>query len=409
MRWHFHLILVSQNSFLLVYYYHVLLDDLRELAELHVYMVCSAQTVHTISATIDEPIDVDIAGDTPSTDITSMSLQTLSTAIHDILSLIKGNVSSNEQMSSKNAAQSSKKFRKCFCIFSHGSYNPPHNDHIQMLISAREMILSKHQNSLVIGFIGHTSQNWMKNGKGLPPTDRFSDEHRRNMLILAISDLPWLYYAEDGPKFHSSRGLNRKYVMEIQEEIKKHKECSKNTKAFEDMTVLGVDVLGSDTRGAKYAKDDCIVVMRDNTTTESSKENFPSRKERKSSEKRMFPRKEDQLLVGKPEETNHNGDGNVYIEKKDVSHENSEISAVSEISHKLKPYIIFDYKKNLIQNTTVGHSSTLVRKALKDLKSPKNNTEKEEAEEYLKFALHPKVRTYIEEIGDKILNEPLKS
>jgi len=278
-----------------------------------------------------------------------------------------------------------------------------------MLISAREMILSKNQNAIVIGFIGHTSQNWMQNGKRLPPTDRFSDEDRRNMLILAISDLPWLYYAEDGPTFHSSRGLNRKYVIKIHEEIEKQKEYSKHNRAFDDVTPLGVDVFGSDTRSAKYAKDDCIVVMRDNNPSEACKQNFPGRKEKKSSEKRMFPKIEDQQQVGKLEVTNHNGDGNVYSDEKNISHENSGTSAVSEISHKFKRQSKFDYKNNLILNTTVGHSSTLVRKALKILKSTKNNAQKEEAEEYLKFALHPKVRKYIEEIEDKILKEPLKN
>ena len=144
--------------------------------------------------------------------------------------------------------------------------------------------------------------------------------------------------------------------------------------------------------------------MRDNNTTEACKQNFHGRQEKKSSKKRMFPRKKDQSL----EITNHNGDENVYSEEKDLSQENSGTSAVSEIFHTFERPSNFDYKNNLILNGTVGHSSTLVRKAIKVLKSPKNNTQKEEADEYLKFSLHPKVRKYIEEIGDKILNGPLK-
>lgn len=367
----------------------------------------SPQTVPTASAREEGPMNVELTGDTLSPNMAYISPRNLSTAIHDILSLITGNGPTVDHMNSEIDSKSFAKFQKCFCLFSHGSYNPPHNDHIQMLISAREMILSKNQDALVIGFLGHTSQNWMKHGKRLPPSDRFSDEHRRNMLILAMSDLPWLYYAEDGPKFHSSRGLKTKYVMEIQEEIKRQKERSNDKTAFNEVTFFGVDVFGSDTRYSRCCEDDCIVIIRENTSIELCKEKFLKRKESKSSDKRKFPVKEDQLQVGKLEVSNKIVNMNVYIEEKYESHENLEISVCSEISQKFEPHINFDYKNNLIYNATMGHSSTLVRKALKVLNNPKTYEQKAHADEYLKFALHPKVRKYINEIGDNIIDAPL--
>jgi len=88
------------------------------------------------------------------------------------------------------------------CI--HGSYNPIHQDHLNMLDTARKFVEKKGYN-VKRGFIGLTRQDWLKK-KGLDEKNRFSEEDRATMVELACEGTPFEYTPE-GFKVCDTAGL----------------------------------------------------------------------------------------------------------------------------------------------------------------------------------------------------------
>ena len=125
-------------------------------------------------------------------------------------------------------------------LVAHGSYNPPHRDHIRMMFYARSMVLQSFGKTKaeaakkglpwrqpeVLGAIGVTSSGWLQH-KGLKEDDRFSDEFRRELLMLAVqdevaedtaagqaADMPWLFVAPTllSTKNGSSNSMGRQLI-----------------------------------------------------------------------------------------------------------------------------------------------------------------------------------------------------
>ena len=248
--------------------------------------------------------------------------------------------------------------QKVYCLFSHGSYNPIHNDHIRMMQHARDFILKTEPAAVVIGFFAYTSQSWMIHGKNMHASERFSDEDRKNMLLLAIEPFSWLFFAEDGPRFSSTYEVKMEYLAKFNRETE------------------GIEVIGSDTAGSfgiKKVNQHRIVVMRDEASGKAGKE---------------LQNHTQQKIVGSGE---RNSDKD--LEKRVWNESNESMSNQCE----------FDFEKNLILKGTCGHSSTKVRRALVDFCKQSNDG----AYKYLQKAIHPKVLEYIILNKDTVMNGAL--
>ena len=107
-------------------------------------------------------------------------------------------------------------------LVNHGSFNPVHVDHLQMMEQARNFFVDDHASAasrghrkgkqnrtpLVLGIFGITGQAWLQT-KNLEPEDTFCDEARTQMLERAVAKYDWLFVADAAlsTKAHSARAL----------------------------------------------------------------------------------------------------------------------------------------------------------------------------------------------------------
>merc|ERR1711970_298891 len=121
-------------------------------------------------------------------------------------------------------------------LVTHGSFNPVHNDHVNMMTESKRLIEGRVANNnsdsvLVLGVVGITCQSWLEH-KGLDENNCFTDQERTEMLLLAQEDHPWLYVANEGPTVYSSGQLGKLLLDKLQK--------------ITDKTVTLIKVQGSD-------------------------------------------------------------------------------------------------------------------------------------------------------------------
>ena len=108
-----------------------------------------------------------------------------------------------------HAAESARSFvGQVVVLVSHGSFNPVHRDHLNMMVRARKAMEEVHGSAsrsqckgkhdeelLVLGVFGIARAQWLQ-AKGLAPDEQFSDEVRVKMLELATAEEDWLFVAD---------------------------------------------------------------------------------------------------------------------------------------------------------------------------------------------------------------------
>jgi len=159
-------------------------------------------------------------------------------------------------------------------LVSHGSFNPVHVDHLQMMSHAREIVQERHapadtrknrkRRLLVLGVFGITDESWLQR-KGLELEDRFSDEARVQMLELATAKHDWLFVADVSlsTKAPSAKALIK--MLQVQQVLPQETK-DKNKVRF--VRVMGSDVMQRD--GTAVNTREAIVVHRDEGNGHSS-------------------------------------------------------------------------------------------------------------------------------------------
>ena len=132
----------------------------------------------------------------------------------------------------------------------HGSFNPVHRQHIDMMIRAKER-LEEAGYDVVRGVMAMTSREYLQrktSGIGHGGAAAMKDRHRIAMLHLACSHLPWLTVNTSHPRFTSASNMRWQLRAEFEEEAK-------------DATIF--EVVGADTiRRYGAVRFDSIVIER---------------------------------------------------------------------------------------------------------------------------------------------------
>ena len=132
--------------------------------------------------------------------------------------------------------------RPAFMIL-HGSFNPVHRQHIDMMIRAKER-LEEAGYDVVRGVMAMTSRDYLQNKTG---GAAMKDRHRIAMLHLACSHLPWLTVNTSHPRFTSAYDMKWHLWAEFEQEAKA-------------ATIF--EVLGADTIPRYGVSKDSIVIER---------------------------------------------------------------------------------------------------------------------------------------------------
>ena len=105
--------------------------------------------------------------------------------------------------------------RSAFIIL-HGSFNPVHRQHIDMMIRAKER-LEEAGYDVVRGVMAMTSHEYLQRKTG---GAAMKDRHRIAMLHLACSHLPWLTVNTSYPRFRSAHNMKWHLWAEFEQEAK---------------------------------------------------------------------------------------------------------------------------------------------------------------------------------------------
>ena len=105
--------------------------------------------------------------------------------------------------------------RSAFIIV-HGSFNPVHRQHIDMMIRAKER-LEEAGYDVVRGVMAMTSREYLQRKTG---DAAMKDRHRIAMLHLACSHLPWLTVDTRHPRFRSAYDMKWHLWAEFEQEAK---------------------------------------------------------------------------------------------------------------------------------------------------------------------------------------------
>ena len=133
--------------------------------------------------------------------------------------------------------------RSAFIIV-HGSFNPVHRQHIDMMIRAKER-LEEAGYDVVRGVMAMTSREYLQRKTG---GAAMKDRHRIAMLHLACSHLPWLTVNTSHPRFTSAYNMKWRLWAEFEQEAK-------------DATIF--EVIGADTiLRYGFVRKDSIVIER---------------------------------------------------------------------------------------------------------------------------------------------------
>ena len=103
----------------------------------------------------------------------------------------------------------------------HGSFNPVHRQHIDMMIRAKER-LEEAGYDVVRGVMAMTSREYLqrKTSRMHGGAAAMKDRHRIAMLHLACSHLPWLTVNTSHPRFTSASNMRWQLWAEFEEEAK---------------------------------------------------------------------------------------------------------------------------------------------------------------------------------------------
>ena len=188
-------------------------------------------------------------------------------------------VGNNAQGSLAQAAHCVKSFEgDVVVLVTHGSFNPVHADHLQMMLHARDVVHEQHpvamsedarknrhrRQLLVLGVFGICSQDLLQR-KVLKPEDRYSDDTRVQMLKLATAAHDWLFVADASL---STKAPSAKALIKMLQAQKVLPVETQGKKKVRFIRVTGSDVTRRD--GTTANTREALVVDRDESNGHSS-------------------------------------------------------------------------------------------------------------------------------------------
>lgn len=152
---------------------------------------------------------------------------TYAAALNDTKTILSNPNQNNQNGDSTSSTSSSSKPIHFVILVTHGSFNPPHADHLKMMRACCEELQNhyrstlKNPNVFALGFYGITNDAWLQS-KNLPESARFSEKDRGEMvrrMAVEGSSTSRLYLADNGESFHSSSGMKRTINKLLKEEV----------------------------------------------------------------------------------------------------------------------------------------------------------------------------------------------